>query len=67
MKMSLLHLVLSGYIQAVKVTQQGNNVKKIKIEAKAYRSQSKTELPYHQRIKTEDNDIKDQHCSCKAG
>ncbi len=27
-----------GYIQAVRVTQQGNDVKKIHTEAKAYRS-----------------------------
>ncbi len=34
-----LQYAAEGHIQAVRVTQQGNKVKKINIEAKAYRSQ----------------------------
>ncbi len=34
-----LQYAVEGYIQAVRVTQQGNDLKKINIEAKAYRSQ----------------------------
>lgn len=54
-----------GYIQDVNMTQ--NEVNKIKIEAIAYRSQGKTGLPHHLVIETEDNNIKEQHCSCKVG
>ncbi len=34
-----LQYAVKGYIQAVRVTQQGNSVKKINIEAEAFRSQ----------------------------
>ena len=49
------------------MTQQQKNIKKIKIKTKAYRSQCKSELPHHPAIETEDYEIKEQHCSCKAG
>lgn len=43
----------------VKVTQDGNDVNKKNIEAEAYRSQDKRELPHHLVIETEDDDMKD--------
>ncbi len=60
-----LQYAFEGYIQDVNVTRK--EINKIKIEAVAYRSQGKTEPPHHLAIETEDNNIKEQHCSCKAG
>lgn len=60
-----LQYAFEAYIQDVNVTR--NEVNKIKIEAIAYRSQGKTEQPHHLAIETEDDNIKEQHCSCKAG
>jgi hypothetical protein len=62
-----LQYTFEGYIHDIQVKrkeQQG-----IQIEAKAYRSQSKNEPPHILLIETEagTNNIKEQHCSCKAG
>ncbi|KAG5283867.1 hypothetical protein AALO_G00020410 [Alosa alosa] len=62
-----LQYAFEGYIQDIQVKrkeQQG-----IQIEAKAYRSQSKNEPPHILLIETEagTDNIKEQHCSCKAG
>lgn len=55
------------YIQDVKLAERQKQVKKMKIEAEAYRHQCKSEPAHDRPIETEYNEIKEQQWSYAAG
>ena len=62
-----LEYAFKKYIHNILCRRSTANENVIQIEAKAHRSQCKTQPPHVLSINVQDNHIKEQQCSCIAG
>ncbi|MEQ2308940.1 hypothetical protein AMECASPLE_033430 [Ameca splendens] len=59
-----LQYAVEGYIQNITIRNEGDTTI---LEAKAYRSQAKSEKPHDLYLKCSQHTLLDQSCSCTAG